>query len=144
MKITGRQICLYRITLVEIRSKPSEGNPYWDHIIQIGFWDPDPYYILSEEGNDNDLIYSEVLQDVPPNNPQQETWSPLDPCKPLILDKQYTVQVYDKDYGGEIIENADDYIGDVQFVPKDFLNSNEPTRIIESESIVVKLELVWE
>ncbi|MEM6699214.1 MAG: hypothetical protein AAF599_12500 [Bacteroidota bacterium] len=52
--------------------------------------------------------------------------------------------VIDKDYSNEIIENADDYIGDVKFVPKDFLESNETTHIIESESIVVKIELIWQ
>ncbi|MEM0993212.1 MAG: CARDB domain-containing protein [Bacteroidota bacterium] len=144
LTITGRQICLNRITLVEIRSSPPEGAPYWDHWLQIGYWNPDPYYLLSEEDNDLDLIRSEVLQEVPVNNPLEKVWSPLDPCKSLKLDKIYTIQVYDKDYNSDLIDNADDYIGDVQFVPKDFLDTNESTRILESSSIVVKLELVWQ
>ncbi|MEN0049766.1 MAG: hypothetical protein AAF806_22080 [Bacteroidota bacterium] len=144
LTITGREVCLYRVTLVRIKSIPPEGGPFWDHWLQIGFQNPDPYYILTEEGNEVDIIYSEVLQDVPPNNPLEKTWSPLSPCKPLKLDKIYSIEAFDKDYSNEIIENADDYIGDVKFVPKDFLESNETTHIIESESIVVKIELIWQ
>lgn len=141
LTITGKEICLYRITLVRIKTIPP--GETWDHWLQIGFTDPDPYYILSEEGNTTDSIYSEVLQDVPPENLQQKIWSPLDPCRPLQLDKMYIVQVYDKDYSNEYLDNADDYMGDVQFTPQDFIDSNEKVHFIESKTLMVKLELEW-
>lgn len=141
--ITGRQICLQKVTLINIKSEPIEG-PYWDALIQIGYWNPDPYFILSEEDNEETVFYSEVLQEVPPNNPQIKSWSPLDPCRPLKLDKLYTIQIFDKDTDvGGTIDNPDDFIGDVKFIPNQFLADGESVQTIESETLVVRLELEW-
>ncbi|MEM8526131.1 MAG: hypothetical protein AAGG68_15940 [Bacteroidota bacterium] len=142
--ISGRAICLKNITLVKILAEPREGYEYWDADVQLGRWNPDVYYILSEEGNESGVIRSETLDEMPVDNPQGRSWSSLDPCKSLKLDRLYSIDVYDKDVElPPLIYNPYDFIGNISFTPNQFLDEASSTHNISSEDIELRLELEW-
>ncbi|MEM6699325.1 MAG: hypothetical protein AAF599_13060 [Bacteroidota bacterium] len=145
---TGRNVCLLSMTLKKIYTNPP-GN-YWDDICGFvpypeAFRNPDPCYTLTSESIPN--IYSNCpsetsgeLEDVDPRCPDAQ-WLALSPCAPLALNEFHTVRVLD--------ENApwcedNEFIGQIGFYPRDFLDSTLTFQIVTSETIQIGLELAWE
>ncbi|MEM8526129.1 MAG: hypothetical protein AAGG68_15930 [Bacteroidota bacterium] len=145
---TGRDVCLVSMTLKKIYTNPPNGEEYWDPTFPCGlgtFNNPDPCYTLTSESIPN--IYSNCpsensgeLEDVDPRCPNAQ-WPALSPCSPLALNEFHTVRVLD--------ENApwcedNEFIGQIGFYPRDFLDSTPTFQIVTSETIQIELELAWE
>jgi hypothetical protein len=53
--------------------------------------------------------------------------------------------VYDKDTTiGGLIDNADDFMGDIKFYPRDFLNTIKTVYVLESETLLLQVEIEWQ
>lgn len=136
--ITARQVCLKSITVLDIKSTPPDGC-CWDGIFPPQYTNPDLMYYLYKD-QEGAIFKSIELNDIDIKKGPARFPS-FEPCLPLQMNSLYSIALYDED---NFLISNDDFMGEVNFYPSQFLDSLNASQIIESSSLVLRLDLEWE